>query len=137
VIKDGGTAFEFPPREPRAGKAGAASKTPGEPLPKLDFTGLVSLGKCPKCGGKVFEGPDKFLCEKSQADTKPCKFNVGKIILEQPVEIEQVKKLLVGEKTDLLSKFVSTKTGKPFAAYLVMDQKGKVTFDFPPRDGDS
>ena len=102
----------------------------------MDFTGQEPLGKCPKCGGKVFEGPDKFLCEKSQLDAKPCKFNIGKIILEQPVEREQVQKLLIGEKTDLLSKFVSTKTGKPFAAYLVMDQKGKVTFDFPPRDGE-
>ena len=135
VLKDGGTAFEFPPREPKAGNAGAG-KTPREPEAKVDFTGQEPLGKCPKCGGKVFEGPDKFLCEKSQLDAKPCKFNIGKIILEQPVEREQVQKLLIGEKTDLLSKFVSTKTGKPFAAYLVMDQKGKVTFDFPPRDGE-
>jgi len=134
VIKDGGTAFEFAPREPRAGKAKDGS--PREPEPKVDFTGQTALGKCPKCGGKIFEGPKGFLCEKSQLDTKPCKFNVGKIILEQPIEREQVQKLLVGEKTDLLSKFVSSKTGKPFAAYLVMDQKGKVTFDFPPRDGE-
>ncbi len=137
ILKDGSTAFEFPPREPKAGKAGAAGRAPREPEPKIDFTGLTPLdGKCPKCGGKVFEGPDKFLCEKSQLDTKPCKFNIGKVILEQPIEREQVQKLLVGEKTDVLSKFVSTKTGKPFAAHLVMDQKGKVTFDFPPRDGD-
>jgi DNA topoisomerase III len=47
-----------------------------------------------------------------------------------------VQKLLQGEKTDLLSKFISTKTGKSFAAYLVMDEKGKVTFDFPPREGE-
>ncbi len=137
ILKDGTTAFEFPPREPRAGKAGAAGKTPRAPEPKLDFTGLTPLdGKCPKCGGNVFESPDKFLCEKSQLDAKPCKFNIGKVILEQPIERDQVQKLLVGEKTDVLTKFVSTKTGKPFAAHLVMDQKGKVTFDFPPRDGD-
>jgi DNA topoisomerase-3 len=135
VIKDGGTAFEFPPREAK-GKAGAG-KTAKEPAPKIDFTGLTPLaGKCPKCGGKVFEGPTSFLCEKSQLEVKPCKFNVGKVILEQPIEREQVQKLLAGEKTELLSKFVSTKSGKAFSAYLVMDEKGKVTFDFPPRDGD-
>ena len=111
VIKDGGTAFEFAPREAKVGKAGAG-RTPREPEPKIDFTGLMAIGKCPKCGGKVFEGPDKFLCEKSQLDIKPCKFNVGKTILEQPVESEQVQKLLAGEKTDLLSKFVSTKTDR-------------------------
>ncbi len=133
VLKDGGTAFEFAPRE-KKGKA--KDGPPRAPQPKVDFTGLTALGKCPKCGGKVFEGPENFLCEKSQLDAKPCKFNVGKTILEQPVAREQVLKLLAGEKTDLLNRFVSAKTGKPFAAYLVMDQKGKVTFDFPPRDGE-
>jgi DNA topoisomerase-3 len=133
ALKDGEVKFEFVPREK---KGNAKDGTPREPEPKIDFTGQTALGKCPKCGGKVFEGPKSFLCEKSQLDTKPCKFNVGKTILEQPVEREQVQKLLAGEKTDLLSKFVSSKTGKPFAAYLVMDQKGKVTFDFPPRDGE-
>ena len=134
VIKDGGTAFEFPPREAK-GKAGAG-KTSKEPAPKIDFTGLTPLGKCPKCGGKVFEGPTSFVCEKSQLDVKPCKFNVGKVILEQLIEPAQLQKLLAGEKTDLLSKFVSTKSGKSFSAYLVMDEKGKVTFDFPPREGE-
>ncbi|MFM2082333.1 MAG: hypothetical protein RL380_1024, partial [Verrucomicrobiota bacterium] len=131
VIKDGGTAFEFAPRE---GKGKGAAKS-AEPLPKLDFTGLTPLaGKCPKCGGQVFDTERGYICEQSQADTKPCKFNVGKIILEQPIERDQVLKLLAGEKTDLLGKFISTKSGKPFAAYLQMDKKGKVTFDFPPRD---
>lgn len=135
VGKEGKIGFEFAPREAKGGKAGAAS-APREPQPKMDFTGQTPLGKCPKCSGKVFEGPQSFVCEKSQLDAKPCKFNVGKTILEQPIEREQVQKLLVGEKTDLLNKFISAKTGKPFAAYLVMDQKGKVTFDFPPRDGE-
>jgi ribosomal protein S27AE len=132
VLKDGKTAFEFAPREKKS-----KSSAPREPLPKIDFTGLTPLaGKCPKCGGKIFEGPAGFICENSQRDGKACKFNIGKVILEQPVEREQVQKLLAGEKTDLLSKFVSSKTGKPFAAFLVMDAKGKVTFDFPPREGE-
>jgi len=135
VLKDGGTAFEFAPREPKVGTAGAG-KTRRAPEPKIEFSGQTALGKCPKCGGQVFEGPEKYLCERSQLDNKPCKFNLGKTILEQPVEHKQLQKLLTGEKTDLLSKFVSSKTGKPFAAYLVMDQKGKVTFEFPPRDGE-
>ncbi len=129
ALKDGEVKFEFAPRE-RKSKT-AKSK---EPAPKLDFTGLAPLGKCPKCGGRVFEGPTHFVCEKSQAEKRPCKFNVGKAILQQPIEATQLQKLLVGEKTDLLTKFVSSKTGRPFQAYLVMDEKGKVTFDFPPRE---
>ncbi|MCW5553649.1 MAG: DNA topoisomerase III [Verrucomicrobiae bacterium] len=128
VLKDGDVKFEFAPREK---KSKAKS---GEPQPKLDFTGQTPIGRCPKCGSQVFEGPRSYLCEKSQLETKPCKFSVGKTILEQAVEPVQVKKLLAGEKTDLLGKFISAKTGKPFAAYLVLDEKGKVTFDFPPRE---
>jgi DNA topoisomerase-3 len=85
----------------------------------------------------VFEGPTHFICEKSQAGKRPCKFSVGKTILQQPVEPAQVQKLLAGEKTELLTKFVSSKTGRPFQAYLTLDDKGKISFDFPPRDGDA
>jgi DNA topoisomerase-3 len=130
VIKDGGTAFEFPPRE-RKGKA--KDGKPAEPLPKLDFTGKESLGKCPKCGGKVFDTERGYLCERSQADAKPCKFKISKEILHQPVEPDQIRKMLETGKSGLLDKFIS-KAGKPFSAFLVMDENGKVTFDFPPRE---
>jgi DNA topoisomerase-3 len=133
VIKDGGTAFEFAPREPKAGKAGAG-KMPGEPLPKVDFAGKEVVGKCPKCGGSVFDTEQGYMCEKSQADSKPCKFKtIGKVILEQPIEPAQAQKILAEHKSDLLDKFIS-KAGKPFPAFLVMDAKGKITFEFPPRD---
>jgi DNA topoisomerase III len=131
VIKDGGTAFEFAPREPKAGKT--KDGTPREPLPKIDFTGKEVIGKCPKCGGKIFDTEQGYLCENSQRDAKSCKFKIGKTILEQPIELAQAHKILAEGKSDLLDKFIS-KAGKPFPAYLVMDKKGKVTFDFPPRD---
>jgi DNA topoisomerase III len=131
VIKDGGTAFEFAPREPRAGKA--KDGTPREPLPKIDFTGKEPIGKCPKCGGKIFDTEQGYICENSQLDAKSCKFKIGKTILEQPIELAQAQKILTEGKSDLLDKFIS-KADKPFPAYLVMDAKGKITFDFPPRD---
>ena len=130
VVKDGKTAFEFAPRE----KKGRGVKS-SEPLPKIDFTGMVSLGKCPKCGGQIFDTDQGYICEKSQSDTKPCRFKIGKSILEQPIELAQAQKILATKKSDLLDKFIS-KAGKPFPAYLVMDGKGKITFDFPPRDGE-
>ena len=55
------------------------------------------------------------------------------MILEQPIDAAQARKILDAKKSDLLDKFIS-KAGKPFPAYLVMDSKGKITFDFPPRD---
>jgi DNA topoisomerase-3 len=133
IVKDGGTAFEFPPREAK-GRAGAA-KGPKEPQPKIDFTGKEPLGKCPKCGGKVFDTEAGYVCEKSQADARPCKFKINLEILQQPIEPAQAQKLLAAHKTDLLNQFVS-KAGKTFPAYLVMDGKGKVTFEFPPREGE-
>jgi DNA topoisomerase-3 len=131
VIKDGGTAFEFAPREPKAGKT--KDGKPSEPLPKIDFTGKEPIGKCPKCGGKIFDTEQGYICENSQRAAKACKFKIGNTILEQPIELAQAQKILADGKSDLLDKFIS-KAGKPFPAYLVMDAKGKITFDFPPRD---
>ena len=130
VLKDGGTAFEFAPREKKGKAKGGA---PSEPLPKIDFTGKEPIGKCPKCGGKIFDTEAGYICEKSQLDAKACKFKIGKEILQQPIDLAQAQKILAEGKSDLLDKFIS-KAGKPFPAFLVMDKKGKITFDFPPRD---
>src|SRR5581483_2335970 len=102
---------------------------PKEPAPKIDFTGQEPLGACPKCGGRVFEGPTDYLCERSQSDTKRCTFKTGKIVLHRPIEREQVKKLLATGKTDLLDNFIS-KAGRPFKAHLVKGEKGKIGFEF-------
>ena len=115
--------------ERRAAKAGE----PAAPEPKIDFTGQQPLGKCPKCGKRVFEGEAAYVCEQSQADKKPCKFKINKVILQQPIDRDQAARLLAKGKTDLFHEFISAKTGRPFPAYLVMDDAGKVTFDFPPR----
>ncbi|MGH7978050.1 MAG: DNA topoisomerase III, partial [Limisphaerales bacterium] len=130
VLKDRETKFEFPVRErkPRAGKGGKS----GEPAPKIDFTGKAVVGKCPKCGGKVFDTEIGYICERSQADSRPCKFKMNKVIAQQPIEPAQALKILETRKSDLLEKFIS-KAGKPFSAFLVMDDKGKVTFEFPER----
>jgi DNA topoisomerase-3 len=130
--KDGKVGFEFEKREPRA--KGAAAKKPKEPPVKIDFTGQEPLGKCPRCGGRVFEGPKDYVCENSQAEKKPCKFKTGKVILQQPIDRAQVSRLLETGRTELLDKFVSGKTGRPFSAYLVLDENDKVGFEFPPRD---
>jgi DNA topoisomerase-3 len=130
TVKEGKTAFEFVPRERKS------KKDAKEPQPKIDFTGLTPIGKCPKCGGNIFDTPQGYICERSQAEQKSCKFKkIGKEILQRPIDVEQVKKLLEKGKTDLLDKFIS-KAGKPFSAYLVLDENDKVVFEFPPREGE-
>ena len=65
--------------------------------------------------------------------TPSCDFKSGQIILQQPVEREQMQKLLATGKTDMLDKFVSTRTRRPFKAMLAWDaEAGKVNFEFAP-----
>ena len=44
---------------------------------------------CPRCGGKVFATERDYLCEKSQAETKPCKFRVSRSILQRELTPEE------------------------------------------------
>ena len=108
-----------------------------------DFQHANSLGACPACGARVFEHGSNYVCEKAvptlQHPHPTCTFKTGAVILQQPVNHEQVHKLLTEGKTDLLDKFISNKTRRAFKAYLVWDaQAGKVAFAFEPRgDGSS
>src|SRR5262249_50693053 len=102
-----------------------------------DFTGQESLGACPKCGGRVFELPAAYVCERAVGPNKTCDFRSGRIILQRPIERAQMQKLLATGKTDLLQ-FVSSRTRRPFAAYLVRQPDGKIGFEFQPKpDGKS
>ena len=99
----------------------------------MDFSDQQTLGACPKCGAGVYEHGMAYVCEKSVGPDKSCDFRSGKIILQQPVEREQMSKLLAEGKTDLLRGFVSNKTKRKFSAFLVRQKDGKVGFEFEPR----
>jgi DNA topoisomerase III len=105
----------------------------------VDLSQEVSLGACPKCGSPVKAFGKSYVCEKSvPTDTQPtpsCDFKSGQIILQQPIEPEQMRKLLETGKTDLLEKFVSMRTRRSFKAFLVWDKEaGKVNFEFEQRE---
>jgi DNA topoisomerase-3 len=102
----------------------------GEEAP--DFSGQEPLGACPKCGARVFEHGMAYTCEKAVGPGKSCDFRSGRMILQQPVEREQMKKLLATGRTDLLTDFVSKK-GRKFKAFLVKNPDGKIGFEFQPR----
>ncbi len=103
-----------------------------EAAEEVDFSGQEMLGKCPRCGSRVFDHGMSYTCEKAVGTVRSCDFKTGKIILKRPIEREQVAKLLRTGKTDLLSKFISKK-GRPFSAYLVTNSDGKVGFEFELR----
>jgi DNA topoisomerase-3 len=97
-----------------------------------DFSAQERLGKCPKCGSPVFEHGVAYVCEKAVGQGRSCDFRSGRLILQQPIEREQMKKLLATGRTDLLTGFVSKKNRK-FKAFLVKQPDGKIGFEFQPR----
>ncbi len=116
-------------------------KKDGETGEIIDFSAQESLGACPKCGsqhgGQIFEHGKNYVCSKSvptiEQPTPTCDFKTGQIILQQPIERSQIVKLLTTGKTDLLDKFVSMRTRRPFKAMLAWDaEAGKVNFEFAP-----
>jgi len=108
-----------------------AAEGEGEPV---DFSGQPSFGACPKCKGHVYEHGSNYVCQHAVGAHVTCDFKTGKIILTQPVNHEQVTKLLATGKTDVLDGFVSNRTKRKFKAQLVWDEKeGKVGFEFAPR----
>ncbi len=104
----------------------------GDGAEPVDFSGKEPLGSCPKCGSRVFEHGVAYVCEKAVGPEKSCDFRSGRMILQQPVEREQMQKLLATGKTDLLTNLVSKK-GRKFKAFLVKTPQNKVGFEFLPR----
>lgn len=110
----------------------AFTERPGESKTALgtdEFVNTEPLGKCPKCGARVFEGASRYMCENALGKGRTCQFSTGKVILHQPVDRAQMSKLLQTGRTDLLSRFIS-RNGRPFKAYLVLGEDGKVEFEF-------
>ncbi|WP_158899869.1 DNA topoisomerase III [Burkholderia sp. L27(2015)] len=103
----------------------------GEPP---DFSDQESVGACPKCGGRVYEHGMSYLCENSVANPKTCDFRSGKVILQQEMTREQMSKLLTGGRTDLLTGFKSSRTGRNFKAFLVKQPDGKIGFEFEKKE---
>ncbi len=116
------TEFDFGPNGQENGAA--------QPV---DFSHQEPLGTCPKCGGRVFESGMTYVCENLVGPNKTCDFRSGKVILQRPIEREQMNKLLASGKTDLLERFISRK-GRPFKAFLVLTDKKDVGFEFEKRE---
>ncbi len=108
---------------------GANSEIDAAPV---DFSSHSPLGACPKCGASVYDHELAYVCEKSVGPDRSCDFRTGKIILQRPIEADQVRKLLATGKTDLLHRFISKK-GRPFSAFLARQPDGRIGFEFAPR----
>lgn len=103
----------------------------GEPP---DFSAQEPLGSCPKCSARVFEHGMSYVCENYVASPRSCDFRSGKVILQQEILPEQMRKLLNEGRTDLLTGFKSSRTGRNFKAFLVRQDDGKIGFEFEKKD---
>ena len=105
-----------------------------------DFSGQSPLGPSPADDGQVYEWGNSYVSERAvatvQNPTPSSQFKVAKVILQQPIEPEQMRKLLTQGQTDVLDKFISNRTRRPFKARLVWDADAqKVGFAFEVREG--
>lgn len=88
-----------------------------------------SLGPCPLCQSQVFDFPKSFSCSRWK---EGCGFTIWKIIAHKKLSESQVKALMNTKKTAVIKGFKS-KAGKLFEASLLLNQEGKVEFEFSPR----
>ena len=89
----------------------------------------IALGACPLCKSEVRDFPKSYSCERWR---EGCGFTIWKIIAEKKLTDSQVKSLMLTKKTDLIKGFKS-KAGKSFEACLLLNEQGKVEFDFKAR----
>ena len=112
--EDGSIKFEFDNTKQEKDEN---APPPADPVP---------VAKCPICDGTVMDIGTNYRCSNYK---KTCNLNVGKVILGKEITPEILSQLLEDKKTEKLSGFISRK-GRPFSAFLVMDDKGKVGFEF-------
>ena len=100
-----------------------------------DTSNYPVIGTCPKCSGRVLQGPAAYFCEHTQGSGRTCDFRIGRVILQQEVSAEEAQKILASGKSSLLPNFVSNRSHRKFKAFLVLDKKtGKVGFEFEARE---
>ena len=105
-------------------------------VPEEDRAAILAqdpVGLSPIDGAKVFETPVAYISESALAGDEEKGLRISKIILGRKLERDQIAELLRTGKSPLIKGFVS-KRKKLFDAWLLIDGKGKITFEFPPRE---
>jgi len=104
---------------------------------KIDFTGLVPIGDAPVArfgpGAQIYETPQSYVVRRVDNGEDKVLARCSRRILSRDIPREQFAKLLETGKTDLLDKFWSMRTRRPFNAFLVLKEDGSTGFEFAPR----
>ena len=82
---------------------------------------------------KVYETDRAYICPEMASDKQKGGTRISKEILKKELPREQIIKLFVEGKTEVINGFISKK-GRPFNAHLLLDKStGKLGWEFPPR----
>jgi DNA topoisomerase III len=98
----------------------------------------VELGPCPRCGAEtgeiIRENSRAYGCTSWKSREEPgCGYVIWKRVAGRTITPEIARQLIENGRTnDVISGFRS-RAGKPFRARLVLNDDGKVEFDFPAR----
>jgi DNA topoisomerase-3 len=90
------------------------------------------LGLSPTDQTPVFDTPTAYMSVSAMEGDQKKGLRISKMILGRRIEQDHIVQLLDSGKTELITGFTS-KRKKPFDAYLLLDDQGKITFEFPPR----
>jgi DNA topoisomerase-3 len=100
-------------------------KDPPETDKDTGFYGDI-VGKCPLCGKDVIRYKTGYSCSGYK---EGCEFSVYGFICRRVISKTNMEMLLSTKRTSRIKGFIS-KNGKPFDAYLKLEENGKVVFDF-------
>jgi DNA topoisomerase-3 len=98
----------------------------------------VELGPCPRCGAEtgeiIKENSKAYGCTSWKSREEPgCGFVIWKRVAGRTLTPEIARQLLEEGKTKEVISGFRSRAGKPFRARLVLNEDGKVEFDFPAR----
>jgi DNA topoisomerase-3 len=84
-------------------------------------------------GAAVYETPQSYVVRVVENGEDKVLARCSRRILSRDIPREQYLKMIETGKTDLLDKFWSQRTRRPFNAFLVLKPDGKTGFEFAPR----
>lgn len=92
--------------------------------PKIEFEFTEpkeSNISCPTCNNPLVKDKWNFSCS--------CGYKISHFIAKKDIPDEEIKRLIAGERTNLIKGFIS-KNGKRFNAYLKINPEGTIEFEF-------
>ena len=98
-----------------------------------DFNSLNVVGVSPIDNTKVYETDISYVSASYFDEDNSKGLKIGKVILGQAISPSNMALMLQGKKSELIKNFRSKRTNRNFDAYLLLSNKGKMSFEFPAR----